>query len=124
MISTELPIARPSGASMSVMKASVSTPACVPMATIDAASARACAVSFMNAPSPHFTSSRTALLPSAIFLLMIEAEISGMLSIVPVTSRRAYSFLSAGASEDVCPMMLAPTRRSTSLNSSIVRSMR
>ena len=43
----------------------------------------------MNAPSPHLTSSTSALLPSASFLLMIEAEISGMLSTVAVTSRSA-----------------------------------
>ena len=36
-------------------------------------------------------------MPSATFLLMIDALISGMLSTVPVTSRRAYNFLSAGA---------------------------
>ena len=36
-----------------------------------------------------FTSSTSASMPSAIFLLMIDAEISGMLSIVPVTSRSA-----------------------------------
>ena len=39
---------------------------------------------------------------------MIDAEISGMLSTVAVTSRSAYSFLSAGASAAVCPMMLVP----------------
>ena len=44
---------------------------------------------FIKAPSPHLTSSITTSLPSANFLLMIEAEISGMLSIVAVTSRRA-----------------------------------
>ena len=43
----------------------------------------------MNAPLPHFTSSTSALLPSASFLLITDAEISGMLSIVAVTSRRA-----------------------------------
>ena len=44
---------------------------------------------FMNAPSPHFTSSSTALLPSASFLLITEDAISGMLSTVDVTSRSA-----------------------------------
>ena len=44
---------------------------------------------FMNAPSPHFTSSTRPPMPSAIFLLMIEAVMSGMLSTVPVTSRSA-----------------------------------
>ena len=47
-------------------------------------------------------------MPSAIFLLMIEAEISGMLSTVPVTSRSAYSCLSAGAISDVCPISAQP----------------
>ena len=74
---------------MSVMNASVRTPACVPIATIDRASARASSGVFMNAPSPHLTSSTSALLPSASFLLMIDAEMSGMLSTVAVTSRSA-----------------------------------
>ena len=81
-ISSALPTVRPSGASMSVITASVRTPACAPMATIDVASAAASACDFMNAPSPHLTSRSSALLPSASFLLMIEAEMSGMLSTV------------------------------------------
>ena len=87
--SIELPTARPSGVSMSVISASVRTPARVPIATIADASARASASSFMNAPSPHLTSSTTTSLPSASFLLMTEAEMSGMLPIVAVTSRSA-----------------------------------
>ncbi len=51
----------------------------------------------MNAPEPTLTSSTRAPVPSAIFLLMIELAISGIASTVPVTSRSAYSFLSAGA---------------------------
>ena len=43
----------------------------------------------MNAPRPDLTSSTSASMPSAIFLLMIDAVISGMLSTVPVTSRSA-----------------------------------
>jgi len=74
---------------MSVRNASVRTPARVPMATIDRASASACPRSFMKAPSPLLTSSTRALLPSASFLLMIDAEISGILSTVAVTSRSA-----------------------------------
>jgi len=42
-------------------------------------------------------------MPSAIFLLRIEATISGMLGTVPVTSRRAYIRRSAGAIVSVCP---------------------
>ena len=124
MTSSALPIARPSGAFISVRIASVRTPTRVPMATIALASARAPARSFMNAPSPHLTSSTSALLPSAIFLLMMEAAMRGMLLTVAVTSRSAYSFLSAGASEAVWPMMAVPTSRRTCLNSSIERPMR
>ena len=51
---------------------------------------------FMNAPDPNFTSSKMVFAPEAIFLLMIELEIKGMDSTVPVTSRKAYIFLSAG----------------------------
>ncbi len=43
----------------------------------------------MNAPEPVFTSSTSASIPSASFLLMIEAQISAGLSTVPVTSRSA-----------------------------------
>ena len=53
------------------------------------AMARALFKSFMKAPPPHLTSSTKPPIPSAIFLLMIEALMSGMLSTVPVTSRSA-----------------------------------
>ena len=43
----------------------------------------------MNAPLPTLTSRTSALVPSAIFLDMIELAISGMDSTVPVTSRSA-----------------------------------
>ena len=74
---------------MLVSSASVRTPASSPVSTSDGASARASASVFMNAPSPHFTSSTRPPIPSAIFLLMIDAVMSGMLSTVPVTSRSA-----------------------------------
>ena len=74
---------------MSVSRATVLTPASVPSATITSASSRACSVVFMNAPVPTFTSSTSAPVPSAIFLLMIEDAISGIASTVPVTSRSA-----------------------------------
>jgi hypothetical protein len=45
--------------------------------------------SLMKAPLPVFTSSTSPVSPSASFLDMILAEISGMDSTVPVTSRRA-----------------------------------
>ena len=89
MISFALPMARPSGASMSVMNASVRTPAWLPIATIASASAREPSTVFMNAPSPDLTSRTSALLPSASFLLMIDEARSGIASTVAVTSRSA-----------------------------------
>ena len=74
---------------MRVTSASVLTPEALPIATSDSASRRASSRVFMNAPAPVLTSSTSAPIPSAIFLLMIDAEISGMLSTVPVTSRSA-----------------------------------
>ena len=43
----------------------------------------------MKAPEPTLTSSTSASVPSAIFLLMIEDAMSGMLSTVHVVSRSA-----------------------------------
>ncbi len=65
------------------------TPDRLPTATSDSASARAVSGVFMNAPRPALTSRTSASMPSAIFLLMIDAVMSGMLSTVEVTSRRA-----------------------------------
>src|SRR5712691_4670663 len=50
-----------------------------------------------NAPLPFFTSSTSPFNPSASFLDMMLAEISGIDSTVAVTSRSAYSLRSAGA---------------------------
>ena len=74
---------------MSVSSATVRTPWSAPSATIVSASSRASSRSFMNAPVPTLTSSTSAPVPSAIFLLMIEEAISGIASTVPVTSRSA-----------------------------------
>ena len=57
------------------MSASVRTPAARPIATSDSASARDASGVFMNAPVPVFTSSTRPPIPSAIFLLMIDAQI-------------------------------------------------
>ena len=73
---------------MSVSRATVRTSWSVPRATIVRASSRAESTSFMKAPDPTLTSSTSAPVPSAIFLLMIELAISGIASTVPVTSRR------------------------------------
>ncbi|CAB4758585.1 unannotated protein [freshwater metagenome] len=48
-------------------------------------------------------------MPSAIFLLIIEDAISGIASTVAVTSRNAYSFLSAGARPAPAAQITAPT---------------
>ena len=50
--------------------------------------------------------------PAAIFLLMIELAIRGIEGTVPVTSRRAYRILSAGARFMVCPAITRPTSES------------
>lgn len=83
------------------------------------ASSRASARSFMKAPEPTFTSRTSAPVPSAIFLLMIELAISGIASTVPVTSRSAYSFLSAGASPSPAAQITAPTSSSWRIISSL-----
>ena len=49
----------------------------------------ACSGVFMKAPLPHFTSRSMASAPAAIFLLMMELAMSGIESIVAVTSRSA-----------------------------------
>ena len=121
MTSSALPTARPSGASIAVSTARVRRPARVPMATIASASVRASGSDFRNAPAPTFTSSTSASVPSAIFLLMIDEAMSGRLSTVPVTSRSAYSFLSAGASVFDCPTKAQPIALTCARNSSDVR---
>ena len=73
--SNEFPIFRPSGCSISVISATIFLPMRVPVSTISSAKYSASACFFMNAPSPVFTSSTSASIPSAIFLLMIDAVI-------------------------------------------------
>ena len=75
--SLALPTARPSGASIRVISASVLTPDALPIATSDSARRRESSSVFMNAPAPVLTSSTRPPMPSAIFLLMIEADMSG-----------------------------------------------
>ena len=61
------------------------------------ASSSACSGRGRNAPLPCFTSSTRPVRPSASFLDMMLAAMSGIASTVPVTSRSAYSLRSAGA---------------------------
>ena len=74
---------------MSVSSATVVTPSARPRSTMVWASSLADSKVFMKAPEPTLTSSTSAAVPSASFLLMIEEAISGIDSTVPVTSRRA-----------------------------------
>ncbi|MPN14407.1 hypothetical protein SDC9_161734 [bioreactor metagenome] len=102
--SRALPTATPKGWLMSEMIAIVLRPARLPILTIAWASALASSSVFMKAPAPVFTSSTIASAPAAIFLHMIELAISGNEFTVPVTSRSAYNFLSAGQRLPDCPM--------------------
>jgi hypothetical protein len=74
---------------MSVSSAMTLRPISRPMPIIVRASVRASSGVFMNAPEPTFTSSTSASMPSASFLLMMDEAMSGMQSTVAVTSRSA-----------------------------------
>ena len=63
----------------------------------------------MNAPFPVFTSRTIASDPLANFLLIMLLAIKDFSATVAVTSRSAYSFLSAGARLAVCPAIATPT---------------
>ena len=91
------------------------------VSTINSPSRVASASPFMNAPEPVFTSSTSASIPSASFLLMMDAQISGGLSIVLVKCRNWYSLRSAGAISAVWPIIAQPHSPSTRGNSSTGR---
>ena len=94
---------------MSVKIARVFVPHSLPSATIALASVRAAALVCMKAAPRNFTSRMSASKLSASFLERIEAVMSGMLGTVPLASRRAYIFLSAGTIVSVWPQMTQPT---------------
>ena len=114
--SSELPIAHPSGASISVTSASIFLPAFLPILTISFARARLSSSDFMKAPLPHLTSRTMQSSGRASFLLIMLDAISGILSTVAVTSRSAYNFLSAGASAALCPTTAIPYFSTISFN--------
>ena len=101
--SSALPIARPSGWFISEIIAIVLRPTLLPIRTIACANASASSNVFINAPLPVFTSNTIASAPAAIFLLIIEEAINGIELTVPVTSLKAYNFLSAGVKFPDCP---------------------
>ena len=103
----------PRGTSIAVTSARVLTPASRPSCTIVRASSPALAGSLINAPLPVLTSRTNAEVPSAIFLDIIEDAISGIASTVAVTSRKAYNFLSAGASPAPAAQITAPVSCNT-----------
>ena len=74
---------------MRVISATTFFPKRVPMSLSAVASFSASFTVFINAPEPNFTSSTSALMPSANFFDMMLPQISGRESTVPVTSRRA-----------------------------------
>jgi hypothetical protein len=102
------------------MTAVMFRPLARPISTIVSARRFASPSVFMNAPLPVFTSSTMFLEPEASFLLMMLEAMSGMLSTVAVTSRSAYSFLSAGARPSDCPITATPTSRTCRMNASRV----
>ena len=84
-----LPIYMPKGCAILLMTAVTLLPTCLPISAIMPASLSASAAFFIKAPLPHFTSSTISSAPAAIFFDIMLAAIRGMLSTVPVTSRRA-----------------------------------
>ena len=77
------------GALMSLSIALTFLPAADPTDTSASARRLASSCVFMNAPRPTFTSSTSASMPSASFLLRMLATINGIVSTVAVTSRSA-----------------------------------
>ncbi len=116
--SRALPTCVPRGCSIPVTMAVTGLPASVPISTMALASSIAPSSVCMMAPLPVLTSRTIASLPAASFLDMIELAISGRLSTVAVTSRSAYSVLSAGASMPVCPITATPMRLTCSRKAS------
>gem|GEM_PF-3303767 len=78
----------------------------------------------MNAPRPTLQSMTSPSIPSASFFDMIDDAISGSDSTVAVTSRSAYSRLSAGAMLFVWPIRHSPSLSTSSVNRSTERSTR
>ena len=62
----------------------------------------ASSIVFIKAPLPTFTSKTILSAPDANFLLIMLDAISGIDSVVPVTSLKAYIFLSAGTKLPDC----------------------
>ena len=96
MTSRLLPTLWPRGSSMLLITAVMRRPAFWPIPIMISASSTASSFVFIKAPLPYLTSSTMFLHPAASFLLIMEEAMSGLLMTVAVSSRRAYSFPSAG----------------------------
>ncbi len=118
LTSSALPTCDPSGSYMWVIRATTSRPLRTPISTIIWDNAIHCSTVFMIAPLPTLTSSTMPCAPPASFLDMILDAIRGIESTVAVTSRSAYSRLSAGTNSLVCPTTQQPTRLAMAINSS------
>src|SRR5438128_2139104 len=93
-----------------------------PSVTISDASSSADATSGMNAPRPNFTSRTMASAPAAIFFDITLEAMRGIEGTVAVTSRSAYSSLSAGTMRGDCAATARPTSRTCWMNRSGSRS--
>mmetsp|Transcript_29671 Transcript_29671/g.58772 ORF Transcript_29671/g.58772 Transcript_29671/m.58772 type:complete len:289 (+) Transcript_29671:6213-7079(+) len=114
--SSALPSDGARGWLISEINALVGQPAKLAVLTKESAKASASSRVFINAPLPTFTSSTKPCSPAASFLDRIDAVIRSRLSTVPVTSRTAYSRLSAGAISAVALTIDAPASRTTLSN--------
>ena len=88
-ISKKLPILRPRGEAMLVMRAVAFFPMALAVPTRLSARRWASSLVFIKAPEPYFTSKTRPSEPSATFFERMLAVMRGMDSTVAVTSRRA-----------------------------------
>ena len=123
-ISSALPTARPSGRSIAVSSATVGQSWLWPMPIISFASASSSSSVVTNDPLPRLTSSTRPSRPSASFLLMMLAAMSGIESTVAVALRNAYILRSAGAISLVWPIITQWIRSSCRRASTNERSVR
>ncbi len=107
--SRAFPMWVPMGWSMVVSWATVLMPSPSAVRTMEVASSLAWSTVCMNAADPVLTSNTNAVSPSAAFFEMMDAVMSGTLSIVCVTSRMAYNTPSAGAMASFWTAMQHPT---------------
>ena len=113
-----------SGSSISVTIALARRPLRSASRTIVVAKFTASCAVRMKAPDPTFTSKTIAPAPPAIFFETIEAAMRPMLGTLPVRSRSAYSFLSAGTSRSLWAAIAQPMRSICAANAFGERSVR